>query len=51
MPYEGAKDQFSDLQVDPRWQGVALLNLRCHGWALRPMTTHRPHEQAEDLEC
>ena len=49
LSYEGAKDESSDLQVDPRRQGVARINLRCHGWALRPMTTRRPHAPADDL--
>jgi hypothetical protein len=31
LSYEGARNQSSDLQGDPRRQGVARVDLRCHG--------------------
>jgi hypothetical protein len=29
LSYEGASAQFSDLRVDPRWQGATRFDLRC----------------------
>jgi hypothetical protein len=43
LSYEGASAQSSDLRVDPGWQGVARVDLRCHRWPRRLPTTRRPH--------